>query len=61
MGVILHFANSFLEPGFFSLSILSALGGTVYLGLHFMKKTEEILLIQKVIVPKTMGLIAKIF
>lgn len=61
MGVVLYFANSFMEPGFFSLSILCALGGTVYLGLHFMKKTEEILLIQKVIVPKTMGLIAKIF
>ena len=60
-GAVLHLLAPFFPPGFFNLAVLCTVGGIVYLGLHFWRKTEEYLLIQRVILPKTMGLIAKLF
>ncbi len=61
MGAVLHLLAPFFQPGFLSLGILCSIAGVIYLGLHFWKKTEEYLLIQRVILPKTMGLITKLF
>ncbi|MEZ5044608.1 MAG: lipopolysaccharide biosynthesis protein [Saprospiraceae bacterium] len=61
MGLVLHFAYQFMVPNFLTLFLLGTIGGVIYLGLHYLWKTDEYLMLEKIILPRTKKLAAKLF
>ena len=58
VGAVLVWVQQFPGlPGMFHLISLSALGGTLYLLLHLLAKTEEMNLLRNTVIPKTLKLL----
>ena len=59
-GLAMFFGITFLTvPLFLQIALAILLGGTLYLGLHFVFKTAEMEILLKVIIPKTLNMIQR--